>query len=107
MDNDILNRIDNMNVLGINIDSKFKFTCHVSSMCSMAGRQLNVLQRLEVSLDYTSRLSIYKSFIMSHSTIVPWCGCLRLKPHCQNSRLLKYGPLDLCSMTLHKIIMLY
>ena len=40
-------------------------------MCNKAGRQLNVLQRLKGSLDYASRLSIYKSFIMSNFNYRP------------------------------------
>ena len=40
-------------------------------MCNKAGRQLNVLQRLKGSLDYASRLSIYKSFIMSNFNYCP------------------------------------
>ena len=40
-------------------------------MCNKAGRQLNVWQRLKGSLDYASRLSIYKSFIMSNFNYCP------------------------------------
>ena len=40
-------------------------------MCNKAGRQSNVLQRLKGSLDYASRLSIYKSFIMSNFNSCP------------------------------------
>ena len=71
VDNDILNLTDDMTVLGINIDNKLNFNSHVSSMCNKAGRQLNVLQRLKGSLDYASRLSIYKSFIMSNFNYCP------------------------------------
>ena len=71
VDNDILNLTDDMTVLGINIDNKLNFNSHVSSMCNKAGRQLNVLQRLKGSLDYASRLSIYKSFIMSNFDYCP------------------------------------
>ena len=71
VDNDILNLTDDMTVLGINIDNKLNFNSHVSSMCNKAGRQLNVLQRLKGSLDYASRLSIYKSCIMSNFNYCP------------------------------------
>ena len=60
-----------MNVLGIDIDDKLNFNSHVSNMCNKAGRQLNVLQRLKGSLDYASRLSIYKSLIMSNFNYCP------------------------------------
>ena len=51
--------------LGINIDNKLVFDLHIESMCKRAGRQINVLHRLNANLDYTSRLIIYKSFIQS------------------------------------------
>ena len=60
-----------MNVLGIEIDNGLKFDKHISNLCEKAGRQLNVLQRLKGSLDYASRLSIYKSFIMSNFNYCP------------------------------------
>ena len=60
-----------MTVLGITIDSKLNVNSHVSSMCNKAGRQLNVLQRLNGSLDYASRLSVYKRFIMSNFNYCP------------------------------------
>ena len=72
VDNDTINITASMNVLGINIDDKLNFNSHVSNMCNKAGRQLNVLQRLKGSLDYASRLSIYKSFIMSNYCPVVW-----------------------------------
>ena len=40
-------------------------------MCNKSGRQLHVLQRLKGSLDYSSRLSIYKSFNMSNFNCCP------------------------------------
>ena len=61
VDNDTLILTDAMTVLGVDIDDKLNFNSHVSNMCNKAGRQLNVLQRLKGSLDYASRLSIYKS----------------------------------------------
>ena len=60
-----------MTVLGVDIDDKLNFNSHVSNMCNKAGRQLNVFQRLKGPLDYASRLSIYKSFIMSHLNYCP------------------------------------
>ena len=66
-----LNLTDDMTVLGITIDSQLNFNVHVSNMCNKADRQLNVLQRLRGSLGYSSRLSIYKSFIMSNFNYCP------------------------------------
>ena len=66
-----LNLTDDMTVLGITIDSQLNFNVHVSNMCNKAGRQLNVLQRLKGSLDYSIRLSIYKGVIMSNFDYCP------------------------------------
>ena len=71
VDNDTIDLTASMNVLGIDIDDKLNFNSHVSNMCNKAGRQLNFLQRLKGSLDYASRLSIYKSFIMSNFNYWP------------------------------------
>ena len=71
VNNDALNLTDSMIVLGVNIDDKLNFNSHVSNMFNKAGRQLNVLQRLKGSLDYASRLSLYKSFIMSNFNYCP------------------------------------
>ena len=71
VDNDALNLTDSMIVLGVDIDDKLNFNSHVSNMCNKAGRQLNVLQRLTGSLDYASRLSIYKSCIMWNFNYCP------------------------------------
>ena len=58
-------------VLGVNIDCKLNFNDHVCDMCTKAGRQLNVLQRLKSSLDYDSRMVIYKSFVISNFNYCP------------------------------------
>ena len=71
VDNDAINLTDPMHVLGVNRDDKLNSNSHVSNMCNKAGRQLNVLQRLKGSLDYASRLSIYKGFIMSNFNYYP------------------------------------
>ena len=47
VDNDILYLTDDTTVLNIHIDSKLNCSSHVSNMCNVAGRQLNVLQRLK------------------------------------------------------------
>ena len=63
VENTKLESTSSIKVLGVNIDSKLNFNDHVCDMCTKAGRQLNVLQRLKGSLDFDSRMVIYKSFI--------------------------------------------
>ena len=62
---------DDMKVLGINMDYCLKFDKHIAYLCAKAGRQLNVLQRLKGSLDYSSCLTIYKTFITSNFNYCP------------------------------------
>ena len=62
---------NNIKVLGITIDQCLKFNKHISDMCSKAGRHLNVLQRLRGSLDFDSRMAIYKTFIISNFNYCP------------------------------------
>ena len=100
----MLNLTDDMTVLGITIDSQLNFNVHVSNVCNKAGRQLNVLQRLKGSLDYSSRLSLYKSLIMSNLTIAPapWYWCSPQNFHFQSSRAFKSGLSDLFWMIIHQ-----
>ena len=49
--NDALNLTDSMIVLGVDVYDKLYFNSHVTNMCNKAGKQLNVSQRLKVSLD--------------------------------------------------------
>ena len=53
-------------LLGINIDNKLNFDCHVSIISRKAAKQINALQRLCKHIDYTSKLRIYESFISSN-----------------------------------------
>ena len=71
VDNTKLESTSSIKVLGVNIDSKLNFNDHVCDMCTKAGRQLNVLQRLKGSLDFDSRMVIYKSFIISNFNYCP------------------------------------
>ena len=71
VENAKLESTSSIKVLGVNIDSKLNFNDRVCDMCTKAGRQLNVLQRLKSSVDYDSRMVIYKSFIISDFNYCP------------------------------------
>ena len=62
---------DDMTVFRITIDHCLKFDKIIPYLCTKAGRQLNVLQISKGSLDYNSRLTIYKTFIMSNLNYCP------------------------------------
>ena len=65
-------------LLGINIDDKLNFKQHISDICCKAGKQLNALRRLSKLLDTKSKLTIFKSFILSNfnycATVWHFCG---------------------------------
>ena len=77
--------IDNINIkleksvklLGVELDDKLKFDIQVSSMCKKAAKQLNALKRIGHLLDQSSRLSIFRAYIMSNFNYCPlvWHFC--------------------------------
>ena len=67
-------------ILGVTIDDKLNFNEHITYICKKAGRQLNVLRRLSYMLVEETRMTIYKSFILSNFNFCPliwhFCGIL-------------------------------
>ena len=57
---------DTVKLLGVQLDSKLKFNEHVQSVCKKAAKQINALQRLSKFLDYSCKLKIYESFVVSN-----------------------------------------
>ena len=66
-----------INVLGINLDSKLNFNSYVKKICSRASLQINALRRVGKYLDTDGRLRIYKSFIRANFSYNPvtWIFC--------------------------------
>ena len=64
-------------LLGVTIDSNLKFNEHISNLCIKASRQINVLMRLKRNLDFSTKLLVYKSFILCHFNYCPlvWHEC--------------------------------
>ena len=46
VNDNIITATSTMKILGIHIDSKRNFNGHIAFLCTNAGRQLNVLQRI-------------------------------------------------------------
>ena len=67
----VITATSTMKILGMHIDSKLNFNGHIAFLCTKAGRQLNVLQRMRGSLDYVSKMAIYNSFIISNFNYCP------------------------------------
>ena len=71
VNDNVITATSTMKILGIHIDSKLNFNGHIAFLCTKAGRQLNVLQRMRGSLDYVSKMAIYDSFIISNFNYCP------------------------------------
>ena len=65
-------------LLGATIDFELTFNEHISNICKMASRQLNVLKRISKNLTKLGKVTIYYSFIMSYFNLCPlvlhFCG---------------------------------
>ena len=64
-------------LLGVTLDNKLKFDTHIDSTCRSASGQINALKRLSKFLDESSRVFIYKSFVLSTFSYSPitWIFC--------------------------------
>ena len=70
-------RSNHLKVLGVTLDDKLKFDIHIDSICFSASRQINALKRLSKFLDESSRVLIYKAFVLSTFSYSPitWIFC--------------------------------
>jgi hypothetical protein len=73
----VLNCVENVLLLGINIDSKLSFDEHIKSICTKASRQINVIIRMSNLLDINVKETMYKTFIKSTFNYCPvvWMMC--------------------------------
>ena len=62
---------ENVNILGLKIDNKLTFQDHVSEICQKAARQLNVLKRRHMMLDFDTKMAIFRSFILANFNYCP------------------------------------
>ena len=68
---------DKVRLLGIDLDSKLNFNCHIHEICRKAARQINALKRLSKFLTLENRMAIFRSFIMSNFNYcsLVWHAC--------------------------------
>ena len=90
-----------LKILGIQIDWKLNFNCHIAFLCTKTGRELNVLQRMRGSLDYVSRVAIHNSFIISNVNYCPVVWMFTSKssmniPENIQKRALRFACNDFC-----------
>ena len=58
-------------LLGVWLDNNLNFNKHIAELCKKAGRQLNALKRLSKYLNESTKMCIYKSFILCHFNYCP------------------------------------
>ena len=77
VDGKILAAADEVKLLGLNIDNKLNFDSHISETCKKAATQLNALARLSRHLDQGSRMTVFKTFLLSNFNYCPtiWHFC--------------------------------
>ena len=69
--------VENVKLLGVEIDRKLLFDEHVLSICKKASRQINAVMRLSKVLDISVKENIFSSFIKSTFSYCPlvWMFC--------------------------------
>ena len=65
---------DNIDLLGVNIDSKLTFDKQVLVVCSNVNKQLQVIKRFKGLVSRKTRQRVYNAFINWRSNIVAMCG---------------------------------
>ena len=67
-----------INLLGVNLDSKLTFSKHVSDICDRVNNQLKVIKRFRNIVSSNTKTSLYKAFIMPYflycSNVWHFCG---------------------------------
>ena len=80
---EVIKSEDHVRLLGVEIDNKLKFDVHITSLCKKAARQINVLRRISSFFDESSKLLIFRSFILSNFNYCPlvwhFCGATLTK----------------------------
>ena len=60
-----LTGVDDLEILGVNIDNKLTWKKHISNVSSRAGQRLGALRRIAPKLDVCGRATVYKAQIRS------------------------------------------
>ena len=60
----ILAKFEQIDLLGVNIDSKLSFDKHISSICSKVNKQLSVVKRFKHLIGDHIKRRLYNAFIL-------------------------------------------
>ena len=68
---------DKVKLLGIDLDPKLNFNCHIHEIGQKTARQINALKRLSKFLTFENRMAIFRSFIRSNVNYcsLDWHAC--------------------------------
>ena len=91
--------------LGITIDTKLSFDPHIAKICHKASRQLNALKRLGfyIPLD-TRKIPLSNSFIISNFNHCPLVWYFSMAKQLQKIEKYRKGFSDFCTMIMCQII---
>ena len=59
-----IQRCDDVDLLGVNIDSKLSFDKHISSICRKVNKQLSVVKRFKHLIGDHIKRRLYNAFIL-------------------------------------------
>ena len=89
--NETIPTSNEINLLGVTLDSKVKFDAHVASVCGKVGGQVNALNRLKKILPCKVKELLYRAFVLPHFY---YCSCSQVWHHCgsrkSKERALRY-----------------
>ena len=95
------NEID---LLGITIDTKLSFDSHIAKICRKASRQLNALKRLGFYIPLDTRKLLANPLSSLILTIVHLSGIFQRQNSFRKSRKYRKGFSDFCTMIMCQII---
>ena len=68
-------------LLGVKIDNKLTFDCHVSDMCKKSNREINALARIAPFININKRRILMNSFFRSQSNYCPLIWLCHSRTH--------------------------
>ena len=68
VNNEVIKRVDKLELLGVILDSNLNFTDHISSICKKASQRTGVLMRLRNLIPTSAKLVVFKTAILPYLT---------------------------------------
>ena len=94
VNNDNLEIVPSVKLLGIQIDSQLNFNMHINNICKSAANQLNALIRLNCFLGIDEKKVLVNSFVLSNFNYCPLVWFISSTKSWKKSKIFRKGPLD-------------